>query len=166
MTTTEKLSQNSNASDHTSLKHTFVNRKPISLIITEHGLAGRSGPRTGRIAQYFLPELELRLPLSDLRCENVPCVSLTSRPGHHWLSLSPTSALRSHARQPPPATRTRTLGLSSAPQLLQTDWRLTEVAIREFGGIRWMRGSAHKIRSSSIRFAARRNRSIDQWIDP
>ena len=77
--------------------------------------------------------------ISDVKMSSVlrvPCVSLTPRPGHHWLSLSPTSALRSHARQPPPATRTRTLGLSSAPQLLQTDWRLTEVAIREFGGIR------------------------------
>ena len=83
--------------------------KPISLIITEHGLAGRSGPRTGRIAQYFLPELGL---LSQMWKCPLCCVSRVSAwhraratTGSHS-HLHPLCAL-THASRPPPHAHAR-----------------------------------------------------------
>ena len=95
-------------------------------------MAWRAGQDPGqrRIAQYFLPDLGLPLSLS-LGCENV--LSAVSRVCQPDAAPGPTLALtltyirpvlhlRSHARH------THTHARPSLPQLLQTDWRLTEVA--------------------------------------
>ena len=62
-------------------------------------------------------------------CENVPvCVSLTPPEPGPTLALTLTH-IRPVLRALTHATRTRTLGLACRlPQLLQTGWRLTEVA--------------------------------------
>ena len=125
-------------SDHNSTQMPINQYLSLSL-----STAWRAGQDPGqRIAQYFLPELGLPLSLS---CENVLRVSCEpdTTPGPPLaLTLYIRPVLRSHARQPQPATRTRTPGLaslicSSCSRLAGDELRSQA---RELGGIGWTGG--------------------------
>ena len=99
--------------------------------------AWRAGQESGqrRIAQYFLPELGLPLSLS---CENVCPECLVSPPDTTPgppLALTLTGYIRpvlgsALSRTPAPASYTHTHARPGQSDLLQTDWRLTEVATK------------------------------------
>ena len=127
-------------SDHNSTQMTI--NQCISLSLSTAWRAGQD-PGQRRIAQYFLPELGPPLSLS---CENACVVSCEpdTTPGPP-LALTLTyirPVLRSHARQPQPATRTRTPGLASLScsgcSRLAGDELRSQA--REFGGIGWTGG--------------------------